>query len=294
MSSKTEQCSHYQRKCSFMAPCCKKEFTCRFCHDDAENHKIDRRKVEEIMCLQCRKRQEVSRNCTDCGVLFGNYSCLICRMYDDVDKEQFHCDGCGICRVGGAENFFHCKKCDMCLGIGMKETHKCLENISRKNCPVCLEDLHTSRLPTHVPKCGHLLHVTCFKGMLTHGQSSCPVCNASLIDMAEHWEEIDAVVAETPMPHIYQNYHVNVLCRDCHQESNTLFHVVGLKCKHCGAYNTTRIGGDDPLPEDIAIGDMVISPDDDSWETVSEEGSEANEDNTIDLNSVDHNESEDD
>jgi len=28
---------------------------------------------------------------------------------DDVNKRQFHCDACGICRVGGRENYFHCE-----------------------------------------------------------------------------------------------------------------------------------------------------------------------------------------
>ncbi len=28
---------------------------------------------------------------------------------DDTTKEQFHCDDCGICRVGGRSKFFHCR-----------------------------------------------------------------------------------------------------------------------------------------------------------------------------------------
>merc|ERR1719494_1257474 len=59
------------------------------------------------------------------------------------------------------------------------------------------------------------------------------------------------------MPEAYRNYHVNILCRDCHKESNVVFHIIGLKCTHCGAYNTTRIGGDDPLPENSETGPVV-------------------------------------
>lgn len=33
---------------------------------------------------------------------------------DDVSKQQFHCDDCGICRVGGRQNFFHCATCGCC------------------------------------------------------------------------------------------------------------------------------------------------------------------------------------
>ncbi|KAL8480051.1 hypothetical protein ACS0TY_026834 [Phlomoides rotata] len=28
-----------------------------------------------------------------------------------TSKEQYHCDGYGICRIGGANNFFQCNKC---------------------------------------------------------------------------------------------------------------------------------------------------------------------------------------
>lgn len=41
-----------------------------------------------------------------------------------------------------------------------------MENVSRSNCPVCLDDIHTSRIPCHIPDCGHLLHRTCFEELV--------------------------------------------------------------------------------------------------------------------------------
>ncbi len=40
-------------------------------------------------------------------------------------------------------------------------------------------------------------------------------------------------------------------CRDCREESETVFHVVGLKCMNesCGSYNTVRCGNEE-IPED--------------------------------------------
>ena len=35
---------------------------------------------------------------------------------------------------------------------------QCVEESSRRNCAVCLEDLHTSRIDAHIPQCGHLIH----------------------------------------------------------------------------------------------------------------------------------------
>ncbi|XP_065657647.1 RING finger and CHY zinc finger domain-containing protein 1 isoform X2 [Hydra vulgaris] len=275
-------CKHYEKKCSLLTPCCSKQYSCRICHDEAEDHILNRSTVEQIVCSQCHVQQEVKKNCSNCGILFGKYFCLKCRLFDDNDKKQFHCDGCGICRIGGRENFFHCNKCGMCMGINIMDSHKCLENVSHRNCPVCLEDVHTSRKAIHVPPCTHLLHSSCMDGMFKHGLNTCPVCNQSLVDMKSYWLLLDNEIAHTIMPPIYQNYKVNILCRDCHEKSNVSFHVIGLKCKECGGYNTTRIGGDDPLPEETAASQIVyeasqseVSELEESWETISGEEDES-------------------
>lgn len=67
-----------------------------------------------------------------------------------------------------------------------------------------------------------------------------------MIDMKKLWDYLDAEVENSPMPKEYENYFVDILCKDCHKESNIPYHVVGLKCAHCGAYNTCqtkRTGG---------------------------------------------------
>lgn len=117
---------------------------------------------------------------------------------------------------------------------------QCVENVSRSNCPVCLEDIHTSRIPCHIPDCGHLIHRTCFEELLSSGHYACPTCQTSMIDMKKLWDYLDAEVSASPMPKEYENYLVDILCKDCHKESCIPYHVVGLKCAHCGAYNTCR------------------------------------------------------
>ncbi|KAK2178840.1 hypothetical protein NP493_527g04011 [Ridgeia piscesae] len=233
-------CEHYKRKCAFISPCCQKVYTCRLCHDEHEDHTLDRYKVSKVQCLKCGNRQPVEKNCIKCGIEFGHYFCSVCRLYDNIDKKQFHCEPCGICRVGGRENFFHCKKCDLCLGLVVKDTHKCVEKASRANCPVCMEDLHTSRIPSHVPSCGHLLHRSCYEELLKSGNYTCPLCNVSLVEMDGVWKHLDEEVENTPMPEEYSDLQLQILCRDCHKESRTRFHVVGLKCQYCGSYNTCR------------------------------------------------------
>ncbi|RZC39433.1 zf-CHY domain containing protein, partial [Asbolus verrucosus] len=160
-------------------PCCNKVYICRLCHDENEKHKLNRKGVKELVCVKCKTLQPVQANCRNCGITFGNYTCLECNLFDDEGKGQFHCDGCGICRVGGARNFFHCEKCNMCLPVShLSFGHKvqCIENVSHANCPVCLEDIHHSRIPSRIPKCGHLLHVICYDELLKSGFKACPIC----------------------------------------------------------------------------------------------------------------------
>ncbi|XP_058789718.1 RING finger and CHY zinc finger domain-containing protein 1 isoform X3 [Phymastichus coffea] len=236
-------CEHYKRKSKFVTPCCNKVYTCRFCHDEQEAHTVKRKEVTELICVICETRQPVQATCQKCHVRFGKYTCLECNLFDDEDKNQYHCDGCGICRLGGRDNFFHCAKCNMCLPIQLQKGHKCVENVSHANCPVCLEDIHTSRIPCHIPDCGHLLHRTCFEDLLHSGHYACPTCQVSLLDMTDLWSFLDSEVSLTPMPPEYKDYKAEILCKDCHEETTVKFHVVGLKCTRCGSYNTCRIKG---------------------------------------------------
>ena len=111
--------------------------------------------------------------------------------------------------------------------ITLQGAHKCVERVSRSNCPVCQEDIHTSRIPSQIPPCNHLIHKTCFDDMVSHGQFACPVCGVSMMNMADVWGVYDQEIAETPMPEEYRDLLANILCRDCNKTSVTLFHVLG-------------------------------------------------------------------
>ncbi|PNJ48763.1 RCHY1 isoform 10, partial [Pongo abelii] len=102
-------CEHYDRGCllkvtpsmdssltSFRrAPCCDKLYTCRLCHDNNEDHQLDRFKVKEVQCINCEKIQHAQQTCEECSTLFGEYYCDICHLFDK-DKKQYHCENCGI------------------------------------------------------------------------------------------------------------------------------------------------------------------------------------------------------
>ncbi|XP_047316614.1 E3 ubiquitin-protein ligase MIEL1-like [Impatiens glandulifera] len=246
-------CEHYRRRCQIRAPCCNQIFSCRHCHNESttlltdpkDRHEIIRHDVTNVICAVCNTEQQVAQICSNCGVNMGEYYCEICKFYDDdTSKKQFHCDECGICRVGGRNNFFHCKKCASCYTIDLRDNHLCVENSMKNQCPICYEYLFDSIKGTIVMKCGHTMHNDCFQEMILQKQYRCPICSKSALNMSSSWEILDLEIEATAMPEEFR-YEVPILCNDCNNNSQVLFHIIGHKCSHCKSYNTRRIIGED-------------------------------------------------
>ncbi|KAG1675906.1 hypothetical protein FOA52_001563 [Chlamydomonas sp. UWO 241] len=231
-------CDHYRRRCRLIAPCCGEPFWCRHCHnavhqdgqqDPQKRHTLDRKAVTELICAQCDTRQPVSATCVNCEAAFGRYTCLRCNFFDDdLSKLQYHCDECGICRVGGREHYFHCQTCNCCYATSLRDSHVCIENSMHHNCPVCFEYLFESIKPINVMPCGHTIHQACLQELADHSSYICPVCNKTYVNggnMARLWSNMDAAVAQTPMPAEYADMRVQVLCNDCNLQFETTFHL---------------------------------------------------------------------
>ncbi|XP_057954200.1 E3 ubiquitin-protein ligase RZFP34-like [Malania oleifera] len=260
-------CAHYRRRCKIRAPCCNEIFDCRHCHNEAKNsmdanplerHDIPRHEIKQVKCSLCGTEQDVRQNCISCGVCMGKYFCSKCNFFDDdVSKNQYHCDECGICRTGGKENFFHCRKCGCCYSKLIKDTHRCVEKAMHHNCPVCFEFLFDTLKDINVLPCGHTIHLECAKEMELHFRYSCPICSKSIWDMSNLWKMLDEQVASTPMPEMYQNKMVWILCNDCGEKSEVRFHIVAHKCLKCCSYNTTQTRGA-PAPScSSSVAEMV-------------------------------------
>ncbi|OMP06633.1 Zinc finger, RING-type [Corchorus olitorius] len=182
-------CEHYKRRCSIRAPCCNKIFPCRHCHNEAANSLSDPKDHHDLIRQDVKR---VAQVCCNCGVNMGEYFCNICKFYDDdTTKEQFHCDDCGICRVGGRDKFFHCQKCGSCYMMNLRDNHSCVENSMKTGCPICYEYLFDSVKGTQILKCGHTIHMDCFKQMIKQNQYRCPICSKSVLDMTSIWEDLD-------------------------------------------------------------------------------------------------------
>jgi RING finger and CHY zinc finger domain-containing protein 1 len=231
-------CTHYDRNCLIISKCCNKVYQCRFCHDDNEDHKINRFSTEKIICKKCNIEQGISNKCINCNIEFGKYYCYICRLWFNDDKEAYHCEKCGNCRAGKKEEYIHCDKCNMCQNKDIYESHKCFYNSFELDCPICNDNLKNSIKPVVSLKCGHGIHQECLRKNITSGNLNCPLCKMSVSDMNLVWNDLDDQIRLQPMPLQYRGYSANILCNDCLKTSINKYHFLGVKCKECGSYNT--------------------------------------------------------
>ncbi|MCJ1232577.1 hypothetical protein MMC14_000530 [Varicellaria rhodocarpa] len=112
--AKTLGCTHYMRNVKLQCSVCFRWYTCRFCHDAAEDHPLNRRETKNMLCMLCGCAQRAAGECRACGESAAWYYCGVCKLWDnDPEKNIYHCDDCGICRIGQGlgKDFYHCKVC---------------------------------------------------------------------------------------------------------------------------------------------------------------------------------------
>jgi Zinc-ribbon/Ring finger domain len=152
----------------------------------------------------------------------------------------YHCEECGFCRVGGRENFTHCDECGMCIDTQLFDDHNCKAGKYMSNCPICQEDLFSSRFASHEMPCGHAIHWDCFKE-LTSYDTRCPVCKKtaeSPEQMQATWSAIAMGIALQPVPGDMARV-VNIFCNDCEvSDHNRRWHFLGVRCNGCLSFNT--------------------------------------------------------
>lgn len=238
-------CPHYQRNCKVECPECFRWYTCRFCHDaEVVDHKLIRCEVKHILCMRCGIPQVPDTNyCVNCEEELANYFCRQCVLYDnDPAKDIYHCDKCGICRLGLglSKDYFHCDTCNICLTIDLKDNHKCVTNTTHCNCPICNDYLFTSVNKVVFMKCGHLIHKSCYDEMIKHSYK-CPICKKTVVNSETQFRILDQEIRQLLLPAPYNMWRCIVNCNDCNGKSNCAYHVLGLKCKYCHSYNTNQL-----------------------------------------------------
>ncbi|KAL7522024.1 hypothetical protein ACHAWX_006719 [Stephanocyclus meneghinianus] len=232
--------------------------------DEETHHNIDRFAIREVICRECYTRQSSkTNNCINCGVQFGAYHCNICNLWMSADEDPYHCEKCGFCRVGGRENFTHCDDCGMCIDALLFYDHNCKSGKYMSNCPVCQEDLFSSRMASHEMPCGHAIHWHCFKE-LTSFDTRCPVCKKTAEthdQMEQTWSAMAMGIALQPVPPDMARV-VDITCNDCEKKgANLRWHFLGVQCQFCTSFNTT-IDGTVMTGQEAAdfLGPLPIAP----------------------------------
>ena len=141
-----------------------------------------------------------------------------------VEEEQ-HSDN----RIGAKER----------VTCTIQQRHVCVNNTSDSNCSVCSDYMFSSTLPLHISKCGHTMHTQCFAGCIQNQKYTCPLCRKMMIDMTVHWQYLEKMIQETPLPAEYADWTTDILCNDCVKQSSTKFHFHGHKCQECRSFNTS-------------------------------------------------------
>jgi hypothetical protein len=253
-------CRHYKRNVKLQCFTCGGWYTCRFCHDEVEDHVLNRKETRNMLCMLCGCAQRASDLCTNCGERAAYYYCGICKLWDnDVNKSIYHCIDCGICRVGRGigKDYIHCKvghgrsrvgesmltfvqTCGVCVSIANEKSHKCIERASDCDCPICGEYLFSSLQSVVFMRCGHSIHRSC-RDALMKTSYKCPICSQSVVNMETQFRNLDRAIDSQPMPPQFQDTKAIVSCNDCYAKSLVKYHWLGLKCAICDSYNTVQI-----------------------------------------------------
>ncbi|KAK6433840.1 hypothetical protein LTR95_009978 [Oleoguttula sp. CCFEE 5521] len=277
-------CAHYTRNVKVQCFDCHRWYSCRHCHDAAPDlpfpHALQRKRTQNMLCMLCHTPQPAGEVCMICGEYAAWYYCDKCKLWDnDSNKRIYHCDDCGLCRLGEGlgKDFVHCRRCNVCISISTSASHPCVERATDSDCPLCLLYLFESQTPVVSLPCGHYMHGTCYKDLMAVTYK-CPVCSKSAVNMELSWRKLDDEIAMQPMPEeddelegilphlegadgidpaamdietdaqdiadappLRRPRQAWISCNDCNARCWTTFHWLGLKCTYCGGYNTNQI-----------------------------------------------------
>ncbi|KAL9966923.1 hypothetical protein ACROYT_G025064 [Oculina patagonica] len=181
-------CSHYQRRCLVRFPCCEKFHPCHRCHNESEGCSDDQARAinaTHIRCTICYHEQaidEQSQTCGGCKSKMSEYFCPTCKHFTSVDKNPFHCDKCGICRIH-RDRSFHCDVCNVCLDKRLQGKHKCRPDSGHDECCICLEDAFSG---CQILPCSHKVHKDCAIAMIQNGVRTCPICRHPLFSQPQN------------------------------------------------------------------------------------------------------------
>jgi len=234
---KVPDCTHYTRKCNIIAKCCGNKYGCRFCHNENEDHDIDRFSTEQIECKICNTVQDVSNKCISCSIEFDDYFCSKCILWKNNDGKNIakHCDKCKICRVSEHE-LTHCDDCNLCFPKETYDTHECSKSYIG-NCCICKNGTFDSSDTSVLLVCKHVMHSKCLAEYLKTNYR-CPLCRVSLYELSAYWDVLRLERDSNTMPEEYNEWKTDIFCNDCNKKNIIKYHFVYNECPECKGFNT--------------------------------------------------------
>ena len=128
----------------------------------------------------------------------------------------------------------------MCIDVSLFGEHNCKVGRYMQNCPICQEDLFSSRSASHEMPCGHAIHWHCFRELAAH-DSRCPVCKKTAethARMAPTWNAMAMGIELQPVPPDLAKV-VTIMCNDCEEtHGDRAWHFLGVQCRSCSSFNT--------------------------------------------------------
>jgi len=133
----------------------------------------------------------------------------------------------------------------MCIRNGITD-HQCIKDKYKNICPVCREDMFSSRQSPIELACGHCIHDKCFR-TLAQFDYRCPICKKTACDevmMEEAWASRARDIEMQPMPPNLSRV-VCIICNDCARKTRSLnWHFLGVQCPSCRSFNTSIVSNE--------------------------------------------------
>ncbi|KAH0571584.1 CHY zinc finger domain-containing protein [Spironucleus salmonicida] len=241
--SRAPGCSHKSTGCNVICPQCQNSYTCRYCHDEVEDHVLDIKDITQIQCKNCKAKQEFSDSCIYCQYQFGISSCYQCKIqqFNDVNRAPLiHCDKCGKCYGCLEGQIHHCDVCQFCIDSDSFKRH-----VHGEVCLVCYEQFLNSSLAITVQNCGHIIHALCFRNLRSNGNNKCIICRRLNYQEGEkdiYNNLLKISYVRTSMQNI--NDIVSCQCYQCSDQFNT-YENDYFYCEKCDYFDCQRISKGD-------------------------------------------------
>ncbi|KZM20071.1 structural constituent of ribosome [Ascochyta rabiei] len=217
-------CQHYKRNVKVQCHECRHWYTCRHCHDEVEDHALNRKATQNMLCMACSTPQKASDTCKECGTEAACYYCDLCKLRGE----------------GLGKDYTHCQRCNVCITISHADSHVCIPRATDSGCPICTDYLFTSSAAVVSMPCGHYMHKQCYT-LYMETAYKCPICKKSAVKMDLQWRKLTSAIEGQPMPEQFANTRAVVQCNDCSRKSSVKYHWLGNQCENCDSYNTNEL-----------------------------------------------------